>query len=58
MTKKEIRYYNNIAKDMLLDRDTPDIFERIAKAGNAHAAERVLRDARDRQKWGWADRCR
>lgn len=58
MTKREIRYYSGIAKDMLLDRDTPDIFERIAKAGNAHAAERVLRDARDRQKWGVADRCR
>lgn len=58
MKTQEINYYKGVAKDMLLDRDTPNIFNAIEAAKDAHAAERILRDARDRQKWGVIDRCR
>ena len=48
MTKADIRRYKRIAKELQYDRVMPDIFDRLTKAKDDKAADRIMVDARHR----------
>ena len=50
MTKENIRRYKRIARELGYATVMPDIFDRLAKAKDDKAADRIMVDARHRMK--------